>query len=120
MALGVLLASFALLAAMPAAGAILVLAEAESYVDTKDMGGVSIASVFCADASGQYAVDGLDIVNEWIEVKATITDEACYGFQLGYQAPYGETIETLVTVFDEGHSTIEGEAPFEFVGWGLG
>ncbi len=108
------------LATTPAAGAISVLVEAESYVGAYDMGGASIMSILCSSASGEHAVDGLDIAGEWIELKATIADEACYDLLIGYQAPYEETIETLVTVFDEGHAGVEGDSEFALVGAGLG
>jgi hypothetical protein len=116
------LLAFGLLAlgTAPAPGAISVLVEAESYVDAMNIGGASIMSVVCTSASEGYAVDGLDIAGEWIEVKVTLLDEACYELLLGYQAPYEETIETLMTVFDDAHVSVEGAVEFSFVGAGLG
>ncbi len=108
------------LATVPAAGALSVLVEAESYTDGYDMGGASIKSIACTSASGGLAVDGLDISGEWIEVKATIPDEACYELVMSYQAPYAELIETRVTVYDEGHSTVEGDIDIDLIGEGLG
>lgn len=109
-----------LLAAATAGGAITVVVEAESYVDSYNTGGASIMSVLCTSASEGYAVDGLDLPGEWIELKATVPDEACYELLLGYQAPWAETIETLVTIYDEGHSTVEGSIDLRFAGEGLG
>ncbi len=108
------------LVTIPAAGALSVLVEAESYTDGYDMGGASIMSVACSGASGGLAVDGLDIPGEWIEVKATIPTEACYELLMNYQAPYAEPIETRVTVFDDGHSTVEGDVDVPLIGEGLG
>ncbi len=108
------------LATVPAAGALSVLVEAESYTDGYDMGGASIMSIACTSASGGLAVDGLDIPGEWIEVKATVPDEACYELALGYQAPYAEPVSTRVTVYDDGHSTVEGDVGIDLIGEGLG
>lgn len=103
-----------------ASSAIMVVVEAESYVDSYDTGGASIMPVLCTSASEGYAVDGLDLPGEWIELKATVQDEACYELLVGFQAPWAETIGTLVTIYDEGHSTVEGSIEFELVGEGLG
>ena len=108
------------MATVPAAGALSVLVEAESYTDGYNIDGASIMSIVCTSASNGYAVDGLDIAGEWIEVKATVPEEACYEFILGYQAPYAEVVGTKVTVFDDGHSTIEGDTAIELLGEGLG
>ncbi len=108
------------LATVPAAGALSVLVEAESFTDGYDMGGASIMAIACTSASGGLAVDGLDISGEWIEVKATIPDEACYELVMSYQAPYNEPIETRVTVFDDAHLTVEAEVDVSFKGEGLG
>jgi len=108
------------LGTIPAAGGLSVLVEAESYTDGYDMGGASIMPVACTSASGGFAVDGLDIPGEWIEVKATVADEACYALALGFQAPYAEPISTRVTVYDDGHSTVEGVVGIDLIGEGLG
>ncbi len=107
-------------ATIPVAGALSVLVEAESFTDGYDIGGASIMSIVCTSASGGLAVDGLDISGEWIEVKATVPDEACYELVMSYQAPYAEPIETRVTVYDEGHSAIEGDVDIPLIGEGLG
>ncbi len=106
--------------ATPAPGAVSVVVEAESFVDAYDLGGASILSVACTSASQGLAVDGLDIAGEWIELRASLPDAACYELLLGYQAPYAETIQTMVTVFDEGHTSVEGATDIAFVGAGLG
>lgn len=108
------------LATIPAAGALSVFVEAESFTDGFDMGGASIMSIGCTSASGGLAVDGLDIPGEWIEVKATLPDEACYELVMGYQAPYDEQIKTLVTVFDDAHLAVEADVDVPLLGEGLG
>ena len=115
LALGLLI-----LVTAPAAGALSVLVEAESYTESYDMGGASIMSIACTSASGGLAVDGLDISGEWIEVKATIPAEACYELIMSFQAPYAEWIDTTVTVFDDAHLSVEAEVDVTLKGEGLG
>jgi len=115
-----LVLGLAALAALPAIGAIQVLVEAESFVDSHDTGGASIQAVNCTSASDGLAVDGLDLIGEWIEIKATVPDEACYELHLGFQAMYQDPVVAGVTIFDEGHSTVEGVTEFQFIGAGLG
>ncbi len=109
-----------LTAASVASGGPDVRVECESYTDFYNEGGAEIASVVCSSASDGLAVDGLDIIGEWIEVKATLPTESCYDLTLSYQAPYGETIGMLLTVFDDAHQSVDAESEFSLIGMGLG
>jgi hypothetical protein len=66
----------ALLVAAAAQAAVLV--EAENYVASYNTGGIGIQIVACSGASGGYAVEGVDVPGEWIEIPVTVPE--IYGY----------------------------------------
>jgi hypothetical protein len=75
---GLLIAIAALGGAGPAAGEIVAESECESYVASGDLGGYMIVSVWCDGASDYYAVDGVDLPNEWIDVPVVVPEDGCF------------------------------------------
>lgn len=73
--------------------------EFEAY-GAHDLGGLPIATEFCASASGYLTVDWIDVPGEWIMLKVTFPHEADFESMLAYQAPYGELVVVRTTILD--------------------
>ena len=93
------LASFGVGAAVAAEDLRVEAEEFEAY-GAYDIGGLPIATEFCASASGYYTVDWIDVPGEWIKLKVTFTQEGDYGTVLAYQAAYGDPVVVRSTILD--------------------
>jgi hypothetical protein len=97
--------------------------EAEDYeaYGSHNIGGWDIASVYCGGASGWFAVDGLDVPGEWIMLKVTFTESACFNTRLDYQASYEDTVQLVVRMLDFPAPGEELLADYSLSeGWGFG
>jgi hypothetical protein len=76
--------------------------EAESFENygSYNIGGYDIEEAFCSYASGQLAVDGLDVPGEWFKLKVTFEVSGCYGTSVAYQSDYGDTVQLAVRILD--------------------
>jgi hypothetical protein len=60
--------------------------EAESFTVKNNVGGEDIELEYCAGASGQYVVTGIDVEGEWIEIRVSVPEAGLYDVTLRYQA----------------------------------
>ena len=115
-----------LLAALPAApsrAAADVMVECEDFeaYGSNDLGGVPIAPVLCTGASGYLAVDGLDLLGEWILLSVNIPSPGCYNSTLAYQAAYDDDVGIRVSVIDAPVQGDEIDVDYPLTnGWGFG
>jgi hypothetical protein len=97
--------------------------EAESFepYGYYDIGGYEVEVAYCSYASGQLAVDGLDLPGEWFKLKVTFYDGGCYETRLDYQSGYEDTVQLAVRLLDYPDVGDEIRADYTLVnGYGFG
>jgi hypothetical protein len=110
-----------LLGASAALAGVTVQAEAEQFIDSYNIGGLELSKEFCSAASEYYAVDGLDVVGEWIEMEIAVPTTGNYQPRLGYQVEYEDSSAVRVTVLDDVAGRVNRVSDFELLeGWGFG
>ena len=94
--------------------------EAETFTAYENIGGAPIDVVGCSHASGGWAVDGFDIVEEWIRLLVTFPEDGLYTNRLRSAGPAGQTSTvrlTLVTASKDGDIQV---SEIETYGYGIG
>jgi len=71
--------------------------EAESYIVSHHTGGDDFGLAYCARASGQHVVTGLDAEGEWIEISVSVPEAGLYDVNLRYQALRDRVIVVKLT-----------------------
>jgi hypothetical protein len=71
--------------------------EAESYIVSHTTGGDPFGLAYCARASGQHVVTGLDNEGEWIEIVVSVPEAGLYDVNLRYQALRDRVIVVRLT-----------------------
>ena len=101
LAFALLIALSAAFSASPAPAAETVV-ECEDFEvhDWHDIGGLPIAALFCAGASGYRAVNGLDVPGEWISLRVEIVSPGCYDSRVAYQTEYDDDVNLSVRMAD--------------------
>jgi hypothetical protein len=97
--------------------------EAESFgpYGYHDIGGYEVSVSYCSYASGQLAVDGLDVPDEWFKLKVTFEVGGCYETRLDYQSAYDDTVQLAVRLLDYPSVGDEIRADYTLVnGYGFG
>jgi len=96
-------------------------AECEEFVDSYNIGGLEIMKSFCSGASEYYAIDGLDVTGEWIQVDIAVPLTGYYQPLVGYQVEYEDSAAVRLTVLDDGPAEVNRVSDFELLeGWGFG
>jgi hypothetical protein len=108
----------AVLAATAASAAVKV--EAESYVASYNIGGNGIGIVSCSAASGGYAVEGFDVVGEWIEMMVTIPETYGYADTLRSAGEYGVESDIAMAIFSAYPGGGDVSSAYHTVGEGIG
>ena len=76
--------------------------ELEDYTDHLDLGGRSIAVAYCGAASKDYAVEGLDLAGEYVEVPVRVPGTGTYRAHVYYSAGTETSIDVRVTMTNAG------------------
>ena len=96
-----------------------VLVECESFTAFQDLGGLPIAKVSCAYASGGQAVDYVDVPGEWIQLSVIFPEDGYYSDSLCCAAYIGAVNTLRLTLSDEALKA-EQTSDVEVVGSGIG
>ena len=85
-----LLAALLLLLSVACAEATYFTVQCEDYSNSHDIGGTPVSTIFCSAAFKLMAVEGVDLVGEWIEVPFDAPVEAQYTLHLTTYSPQGQ------------------------------
>lgn len=97
-----------------------VVLEGEDYWGYNDIGGNLIGTEYCSTASGELAVDHIDVPGEWVRLTVTLPVTASYSLSVAYQGYNGDELDFRVTV-EKGAPTGEDiHEEFAVLGWGIG
>ena len=94
--------------------------EAEAFTASEDIGGSVIHVVGCSYASGGWAVDGFDIVEEWIRVLVTFPEDGLYTNRLRSAGPAGQTSTVRLALVTASKEKDIQVSEVETYGYGIG
>jgi len=94
--------------------------EAESFVDSYNIGGRPIQVGHCEVASDGLVADGIDTPLEWIELQVTIPHTTCYADSMAFQANLDQWTTVKMTVLEFSTEEVVLTSEFFFVGSGVG
>jgi hypothetical protein len=93
--------------------------EMEDFLTSHDEGGVSIRRLGCSGASGGTAVEGFDVIGDYITFQVTLEVPGRYSATLRQAAPLGAHNQVKMTLEGAGTDGSDQEALFDIEGLGI-
>ncbi len=96
--------------------------EGEAFLlhDYHNIGGLDLWMVECGSASGNHAMDGMDVAGEWIQLEVTLPVAGCWADSMRFQGIPDDANGVRLIIPGAGPGGSDFVSEFGYVGAGLG